>query len=145
MYICISLLLLLWLYYDDDYYYCCYYFYICLLLFISVEIMCIYIYIHIYIYTYIQTYNMYDIYIYIYIYTHTVYTVYIYIQWDIPQLDWDHHFQAHPSSVEALVPLADVFNHRCQKVPKGEAVREVSGGKRWRPWRDERMDHGIPK
>ena len=101
----------------------------------------VYIYIHIYIYTYIQTYNMYDIYIY------TVYTVYIYIyiQWDIPQLDWDHHFQAHPSSVEALVPLADVFNHRCQKVPKGEAVREVSGGKRWRPWRDERMDHGIPK
>lgn len=29
--------------------------------------------------------------------------------------------------LEALVPLADVFNHRCQKVPKGEAVREVSG------------------
>eukprot|EP00435_Cladocopium_sp_Y103_P010874 s2665_g2.t2 len=29
--------------------------------------------------------------------------------------------------LEALVPLADVFNHRCQKVPKGEAVRELSG------------------
>ena len=31
------------------------------------------------------------------------------------------------------------------KGAQGEAVREVSGGKLWRPWRDERMDHGIPK
>lgn len=30
--------------------------------------------------------------------------------------------------IEALVPLADVFNHRCQKVPKGEAIREISPG-----------------
>ena len=36
----------------------------------------------------------------------------------------------HGSSVKALVPLADVFNHRCQKVPKGEAVRELSGVRR---------------
>ena len=29
--------------------------------------------------------------------------------------------------LEALVPLADVFNHRCQKVPKNEAVPEIGG------------------
>ncbi|CAE7431248.1 SETD6 [Symbiodinium natans] len=28
--------------------------------------------------------------------------------------------------LEALVPLADAFNHRCQKVPAGETVREIS-------------------
>ncbi|CAE7313061.1 RKM3 [Symbiodinium microadriaticum] len=30
--------------------------------------------------------------------------------------------------LEALVPLADAFNHRCQKVPAGEVVREIQEG-----------------
>eukprot|EP00913_Durusdinium_trenchii_P027561 g25851.t1 len=29
--------------------------------------------------------------------------------------------------LEALVPFADVFNHRCQRVPKGEAIQAISG------------------
>ena len=42
------------------------------------------------------------------------------------------------------MPFADVFNHRCQRVPKGEAIQAISGaavwlqilgaGRRWAVW-----------